>query len=176
MDKPDNSRIKCAGINFGAPGDRTAENATLWLDHPSVGGRSPDINLQTVPEKPQWFRKHSSLISNGNLTWVEASGGKGISSITITLGNELPQNYKVALHFVEPDKNKAGQRIFDIALQGKTVLRNFDIVKEAGAPMVGIVKEFDNIKAADKLTINLTPSGNNNANETLICGIEITAE
>ena len=176
MDKPNDHPVERVGINFGAPGDRKADNGTLWLDYPSVGGRSPDITVQTVPEKPEWFCKHSSLISNGKIRWVEASGAKGISRITIALGNDQPKLYNVALHFVEPDENKPGQRLFDVALQGKPVLRNFDIVKEAGAPRIGVVKQFDNIKAADKLTINLTPAANNNANETVICGIEITAE
>ena len=35
--------VKQIGINFGAPGDRMADNNTLWLDYPSVGGNSPDI-------------------------------------------------------------------------------------------------------------------------------------
>jgi len=176
MDKPNDCPIKRVGINFGAPGDRKADNGTLWLDYPSVGGRSPDITVQIVPEKPEWFCKHSSLIKNGKIRWVEASGAKGISRITIALGNEQPKPYNVALHFVEPDENKPGQRLFDVALQGKTVLRNFDIVKEAGAPRIGVIKEFGNIKAADKLTINLTPGATNNAGETVICGIELTAE
>jgi len=176
MDKPNDSPVKRVGINFGAPGDRKADNGTLWLDYPSVGGRSPDIAITTVPEKPEWFCKHSSLIKNGSIKWVEASGAKGLSGITITLGNAQPKAYNVALHFVEPDDNKPGQRLFDVTLQGKVVLRNFDIVKEAGAPKIGVVKKFANIKAANELTINLMPAPTNNNSKTVICGIEITAE
>ena len=34
-------RVLRLGINFGAPGDRKADDGTLWLDFPSVGGPSP---------------------------------------------------------------------------------------------------------------------------------------
>ena len=30
--------IKRIGLNFGAVGDRKAENGTLWLEYPSIGG------------------------------------------------------------------------------------------------------------------------------------------
>ena len=38
-------RVRRLGINFGAPGDRKADDGTLWLDFPSVGGPSPDVPL-----------------------------------------------------------------------------------------------------------------------------------
>ncbi len=36
-------RVRRMGINLNAPGDRVAPDGTLWLDFPSVGGRSPDL-------------------------------------------------------------------------------------------------------------------------------------
>ena len=33
--------VRRVGINLGAPGDRKADDGTLWLEYPSVGGSSP---------------------------------------------------------------------------------------------------------------------------------------
>jgi len=64
--------------------------------------------------------------------------------------------------------------VFDIAIQGKTLLEDFDIVKEAGARNIGIVKEFAAVTVADVLSISLKPKAEDC--ETVICGIELTAE
>jgi len=89
------------GINFGAPGDRRAENGTLWLDYPSVGGLSFDIPVKTVPEQPKIFRYHSSRVIEGDLKWVSASGAKGLKSVTIALGNSQPRSYIVRVYYAE---------------------------------------------------------------------------
>jgi len=62
----------------------------------------------------------------------------------------------VRLHFAEMDAMEAGQRVFDVALQSKTVLRNFDVVKEAGGRNAALVKEFAGVKASDRILIELT--------------------
>lgn len=74
------------GINFGAPGDRLAENGTLWLDFPSVGGPSPDIPVSVEGHSKQLFRCHMShLKENGEDAprWVGASGIEGVTAVTI---------------------------------------------------------------------------------------------
>jgi len=178
--------IRRVGINFGAPGDRKAGNGTLWLDYPSRGGSSPAVSITTTPKKPKWFGRHSSRIHKGVLKWVEASGAKGITNITIKLTdsgrkdedepaeNAAEKRYTVRLHFAEPDGMNEGQRIFDIAIGGETLMEDFDIVKEAGGPNIGIVKEFSAVKATDTMSISLKPG--TEESETLICGIELHAE
>jgi len=80
----------------------------------------------------------------------------------------------VHLHFVEPEDKKPGQRRFDVALNGQTMLTDFDIVAEAGAPNIGIVKTFSGIRTSDFVTVSLTPA--DAESETILCGIEIVAE
>ena len=81
------------------------------------------------------------------------------------------------LHFAEPDKEcAAGDRVFDVALQGKTVLRDFDIVAEAGAPLRGVVKEFKGVMVSKELTVKLTPSESARVSAAVLCGVEIVAE
>ncbi len=185
--------IQQVGINFGAPGDRKAENGTLWLEYPSVGGRSPGIEVTLTPEELSWFRLHSLRLQYGNIKWVEASGVVGLRSICVAvsgLGDETPEEcettasdpepvdsnrtYTVHLHFMEPENKKPGQRRFHVALNGQTVLKEFDIVAEARSSRVGIVKTFHGIRASDSVTVSLTPADPNS--ETILCGVEILAE
>ncbi|MHC4737404.1 MAG: outer membrane protein assembly factor BamB family protein [Planctomycetota bacterium] len=173
---PNAAPVRRVGINFAAPGDRKADNGTLWLDYPSVGGESPDIPVKTIPQNPLLFRRHSSIIKGGELNWVTASGARAIRSITVTLGNQQQRPYTVRLYFVEPDPKTPGDRLFDVDLQGKTVCKALDIVKETVHPNIGLVKEFSKISAADSLSITLTPSDAAKTAETIICGIEIIAE
>lgn len=172
--------VQSLGINFGAPGDRKADNGTLWLEYPSVGGNSPRLDIKVTPEKPSWFRRHSLRLQGGDLPWVEASGARGLRSIRIGISGRSaqppsnPRHYTVCLHFMEPDDKKPGQRVFDVALGDQTVLKDFDIVAQAKSPNVGLVKKFSGIPASDSITIALTPTDPNT--ETVICGVEILAE
>jgi len=295
--------IRAVGINLGAPGDRRADNGTLWLEYPRVGGPSPEIpvninheellfsidpgyqtdlddesiseelrrefgnngislsqdaTVSTEKRDTEWLitkiinkktyiiRKeegrlniyhkdyerychHSSRIqraagagSEPVPAWVVASGIKGVSFVTITLagkpardnvqtdvqtkeeeqdegaserGSEeareqeslsrksdaldpmhQERSYTIRLYFSEPDDIKPGQRVFDIAIQRRQALRDFDIVKEAGGPNRPVVKEFSGILVEEDLTVALTPSDNATVNAPLICGIEVIAE
>lgn len=174
---PIKAPVQRVGINLGGPGDRRDEEGVLWLEYPSVGGPSPAVPIRTMPASPTWFRRHSSRIE-GPDNWVTASGARGLSALTLTLLPEgaAQRHYTVRLYFAEPDQLKSGQRIFDIALQGREVLPGFDIVREAGAPMRSVVKEFKGIKVTKDLTVTLTPAGTSEVGETVLCGIEVVAE
>ncbi len=176
--KSDDAPVRRVGINFGAPGDRRADDGTLWLDYPSVGGPSPDIPVLVIPEKVEWFRCHSSAVSGEGLNWVAASGGRGLrmAKITLAKGQSRPRPYTVRLHFAEIERVKPGRRVFNVAIQGSQVLKDFDIVREAGSAHVGIVKEFKGIRVVDDLELTLTPTASDQADEPIICGIDVSEE
>ena len=85
----DGEPVRRVGINFGAPGDRMADDGTLWLDWPSVGGPSPDLPIEVEPKKPETFRYHSALVQvapgSQGLAWVAASGVRNVRRVTVTL-------------------------------------------------------------------------------------------
>lgn len=191
--EPSNAPIQSVGINFGAPGDRRANDGTLWLEYPSVGGSSAELDIALVPEEPSWFRRHSSRLQGSDIPWVEASGVEGLRSVCVRVSGsqsesaeepegadldceqaDTERSYTVRLHFMEPEDKKLGERRFDVTLNEKTVLENFDIVAEAGSPNVGIVRTFQGILASDFVTISLTPTDANS--DTILCGVEIVAE
>jgi len=174
----DGEPIKRVGINFGAPGDRLAENGTLWLDYPGVGGDSPEIPVSIVPEKPEWYCFHSSRIKGSEFNWVAASGVMGLSSVRITLAKESvkPRPYIVRLYFTEPEDCRPGERVFDVIIQGKRILRNFDITKDAGEQNRLVMKEFRNIEIENDLVIEFNPDDKTNTDVPVISGIEILAQ
>ena len=78
------------------------------------------------------------------------------SVIDAPSGAPKERTFTVRLHFAETGAVEAGQRLFDVALQGKTALRDFDITKEAGGRNVALVKSFAGIKASGQVLIELT--------------------
>lgn len=82
--------INRIGINFGAPGDRQSKNGTMWLDYPSVGGRSPLIDIKVTGDGLDYFRQHASTIHSSKLPWVHASGARNVQTITIRPEAEGP--------------------------------------------------------------------------------------
>ena len=165
--------IRRVGINFGAPGDRVSETGTLWLDYPNVGGSSPAVKVKVSP-KPRYYKLHSAFLHKGKLNWVASSAVEGAKSIRITLSQakkKTKAKYTVRLVFAEPNSG-SGNRIFDVAIQGKTVLEKFEIAQAAGKLKKTTIKEFQGITAEGEIIIDLkSVSG-----QTLLSGVEILQE
>jgi len=166
--------IRRVGINLGAPGNRKADDGTLWLEYPTAGGPSPRVPVSITPANLDWFRRHESQVGGQGHPWVVSSGARGLRSVTVTMSpDKKERNCTVRLTFVEPDKLTPGQRLFDVGLQGRTLLHNFDIVKEAGGSWRGLVKEFKGVKVGKELTVTLTGTGEH---PPVLCGIEVIEE
>ena len=192
------SRIRRLGLNFAAPGDRVSDTGTLWLDCPDVGGPSTPVAVALEPAKAgtrlNWlssrgwrrgmeraqvfagkkFHHHTTVMKGGPLKWVAGSGLIGVKSIKVTLVPAAAKKdraaYTVNLYFAEPDAAaKAGDRVFAVSLQGKAVLADFDVVKEARGTRRTVIKRFEDIRAGDTLDVAFTPA----KGEPLICGLEI---
>ncbi len=170
-----NGPIRRVGINLGAPGDRRAEDGTLWLEHPATPGVSPPVAVATVPEQPEWFRRHSSRVE-GRLNWVGASGAVGLRSISVTLDKEgaAERPFTVRLCFAEPEAVRAGTRIFSVAIQGRTVLNRLDVAREAGGPLRTLIREFKGIPAGKDIEITLTPE--TPGSKPILSGVQIVQE
>ena len=64
--------------------------------------------------------------------------------------------YNVTLKFAEIFYTNPGERIFNVAINGTTVLPNFDIVAQAGGGMKALDKTFPATAVAGKITIQFT--------------------
>ncbi len=77
--------------------------------------------------------------------------------------------YHIRLHFVESQYAAAGRRLFDVAMEGRTLISNFDIYKAAGGRHKAVRKAFSNVLVRGGLQIQLRSS----AQQALVCGIEV---
>jgi hypothetical protein len=153
-------KIQRIGINLGAPGDRKTRDGTLWLDFPSVGGPSPEIDFVTEPAKPEYFYQHSLWMKKGTgWPWVAASGAKGLRSAKLSgLKNG---RYTVKLVFSSPDRAK---HRFDVTVQDRS------LTKLQPQTMTASTETVQDIEVTNgTLNLKLTPQ----EGETLLSGIEV---
>ncbi len=130
------------GLNFGAPGRRVADDGQIW--HNASGA----------------LRRHPSAVSdeNGGIAWVAASAREADDRERIQVEHVVPGEYRVRLHFAELVKGvEPGQRVFDVRIDGETVLEDFDIVAETGGPFRVTVQEFT-VSTDGEITVELRKS------------------
>lgn len=158
-------KIQRIGINLGAPGDRKTRDGTLWLDFPSVGGPSPEIDFVTEPAKPEYFYQHSLWMKKGSgWPWVAASGARGLRSAQLSgLQNG---RYTVKLVFASPDD---ARHVFDVALQGQKTIKGLTLDRA----LTAVTRTTPSVEVSDgNLTVTLTP----HEGDTLLCGLELIRE
>ncbi|MCI0360564.1 MAG: malectin, partial [Planctomycetaceae bacterium] len=146
--------------------------------YPSVGGASPTVYVRTQPSEPEWFRRHSSQVSGQGLSWVAASGAKGLTSLSIKLADktDAPRKYTVRLHFMEPDDVQPGERVFSVKVQGQPAVSALDVVREAGGRNRSLVKEIAGVEVSDWLEIELAADAQAKVPASVLSGVEIVAE
>ena len=189
MGAPDIDAVTRLGLNFGAPGDRQSDEGTLWLDCPDVGGPSPIVSVDIEPKKHglyrtwqgNWrrglrkgmifgggkFHHHTTMVAGEPLRWVTGSGIIGVTGMKIA--KIQPGEYTVRMYFAEPTPNTTpGDRVFTVTLQGVKVLSDFDVSREAGAPLKGIIKEFKGVKVTGAMALTFAAG----KGKAMISGLE----
>ena len=127
-----------------------------------------------------WRRNsETESVAGTKSPWVFTSCARGLKHCVLPLlgKNDKPAKYTVRLYFAELENKKAGERIFDIKLQGETVLDGFDVWKEGGASHKAVVREFREVQVDNNLEIELVPKDKNPSliNEApILCGVEVT--
>ena len=172
--------VQSVGINFGAPGDRVARDGVMWIEYPTTGGRSPDFEIAVEPKDVRYFRRHESTARAAPLPWVASSAADGLRRFRIRLvppvdGQEKPKPklYSVRVHFAVSGELQAGESRSRIELQGRTVLDDFDVARDAKGGFV--VREFSGVSVSGVLDLAIVPA-NERSSVPLICGIEIKVE
>ncbi|MEE8576516.1 MAG: malectin domain-containing carbohydrate-binding protein, partial [candidate division Zixibacteria bacterium] len=184
----DNTPVQRLAVNLGAPGDRRDADGQLWLGYPRPGlpgdraamGFSLKVAVEFLKGGGYIHRNsESEPVAGTENPWVFTSCGRGLKRCVLPLldKDEKGAEYTVRLYFAELENKKADERIFDIKLQGKTVLGGFDIVKEGGASHKAIVREFRDIQVKDNLEIELVPREREDLSMSrapILCGVEVT--
>lgn len=96
----------------------------------------------------------------------------GGDTFTYNIPNlESGHRYTVRLHFADDISNGTGQRMFNVSINGSSVLTNFDVFAAAGKQFYkAVVKDFPATPDGGTITIKFTPGRAGNA---LVNGIEI---
>ena len=179
--------VKHLAVNFGAPGDRRDSGGALWLAYPRPyhGRLVVDLKLDVTAKPPggtTYVRTDANFveIAATDDPWLHATALAGCARLTIPLSDKAGDQaaYTVRLYFSAPEGDRPGRRVFDVALQGKTVLANFDIAKRAGGTKRELIREFKGVRAGRALTLELTAKADEvtAATRPLLSGVEIVRE
>ena len=156
-------------VNFGAPGDMKDDEGTLWFGYPrprTSYGVKFNLNEEIMEGMGYFSQDFRGMSAEGSdRPWLFASGCLGLLRCEVPLINTMwednPGVYTVRLGFMAPPGDRVGERVFDVKLQGKVVMRNFDILKVARRPNRAVIRDFDGISVQDKLTIEFVPKALN---------------
>ncbi len=171
------------GFNFGAPGDRRAEEGALWKATPNrvdqFFGAKPLAEMEPDDAHP-YYHHVSRIAEAAPLGWVAASGIEGARVVRVPLaGLDLQRPFALRLVFAEPEQARPGERVFSVAVDGKLLLRDLDIAREAGGAWRVLTKEFSGLEHSGRkasgravLEITLSPS----RGRTLLGGVEIVQD
>ena len=110
------------------------------------------------------------FLNIGNVPIMIWASALGLSSYTFPLlGKEdQPARYTVRLHFADLNESAAvGTRVFDVKLQGETVIKDLDVAREAGGAKQALVRVVENVQVTDNLLLELVPRANNPKTEQL---------
>jgi hypothetical protein len=114
------------------------------------------------------------VLATGTSWEWHGTGGNGPAieqSAFGTWSGFAPGPIAVELHFAEVHHDTPNSRVFDLALNGTTVLENFDIFQESGGKSVPLVKTFQ-INAPDgDVTLSIPKVEKDNAQ---VAGLKIT--
>ncbi|MBC6608743.1 hypothetical protein H8B13_18085, partial [Hymenobacter sp. BT188] len=84
------------------------------------------------------------------------------------------QQYRVVLHFAELYFTSAGQRLFDVSLEGTKVLDNYDIFQKTGGKFTAISESFTLTAADGTLNLSFSALGSDGGKDNpQVCAIEV---
>jgi hypothetical protein len=91
---------------------------------------------------------------------------------TYTLPYEYSGGNNVNLYFAETTFTRAGQRTFDVIINGSTVLRAFDVFAAAGGAYKAVARSFYIPRSSgDQIVIQFTSNGG--AGTPTVCGMDL---
>ncbi|MCD6288663.1 MAG: PQQ-binding-like beta-propeller repeat protein, partial [Candidatus Hydrogenedentes bacterium] len=177
-------------INLGAPADmKDDDTGMLWFGYPNPRtvyfknhypgyGVKFDLHEQLAPNATFFCRDFKDVqIPGTDKPWLFTSGCEGLLQCRIPVrapsDQSAPDRYTVRLGFMAPQSDRAGQRVFDVKVQGSVRLNNFDITQEADGPAIAIVREINHVKADDTIEIDMVPESQA---KPVVNFIEIIAE
>jgi beta-galactosidase len=155
-------------INAGGPAESNSSGGDNGFvadeDYGTAGTTYSVTNPITIP---------ANLVPIAAPTAVYQSARQGAVTYTIP-GLTAGTNYTVRLHFAELYFPAAGDREFDVAINGTSVLTNFDIYGTAGAQYTAVIKQYvATANSSGDIVITFT---NGALDQPMINGIEVLGD
>ncbi len=147
---------------------------TIKIDSGSTTAVSPFVADEYYSAFNDATTTHANTINTSNVTnpapaAVYQTGRDGVFSYTIP-GFVAGSSQLIRLHFCETYWTAAGQRVFNVSINGTQVLTNFDIFAAAGGQNIANIQQFtENSNSSGQYVIQFTSVVNN----SLINGVEI---
>ena len=124
------------------------------------------------PESLYQHNTQTTPIRGSKLPWVFTSGLTGPMRLQVDVSRMAPGTvFTVRFYFAELEAVEIGQRVFDVAIGKTTVLKSFDVLRQAGERNKAVVREFTAVAESGKLLLELLPD----KGEPIIAGIEVIA-
>jgi len=170
--------IRQLGVNFGAPGDRMADDGTLWLDYPSRGGPSPEVPIRIEGEGVSYFCHHSSEVEGSELNWVLSSGVKDAQRVVISLADKpsTARAYEVTLLFSDCDGPGRPAGRLDVFIQGEKLVDGLALECADGRKVATAAKRIENVMADREIEVVLAAADSHSKTNTALCGVQIVAQ
>jgi len=158
---PEVVRIKAGDISGYVARNHERYGSDMYF----VGGEGKGVDLPDTPAE-----KHAEVAADDPRLYDSYREGEFSYRVPVPEGSVPGQpvpspamrgrarRYRVIVRFTEPTATTAGERVFDIAVNGKTVLHNFDIYAAAGGKLKGIERSFDATAKDGFLVITFRPS------------------
>jgi beta-galactosidase len=161
------------------PADVVSINAGGPAESNSSGGDNPFVADEDYGTAGTTYSVTNTITIPANLVPIAApaavyqSARQGAVTYTIP-GLTAGTNYTVRLHFAELYFPAAGDREFDVAINGTSVLTNFDIYANAGAQYTAVIKQYvATANSSGDIVISFT---NGALDQPMINGIEILGD
>ena len=158
------SGTSVVSINAGGPAESNSgggDNSFVADEDYSTGGTTYAVtNTITIP----------ASVTNAAPAAVYQSARQGTVTYTIP-GLTTGASYTVRLHFAELYFSAAGDRVFNVAINGTAVLTNFDIYATAKANFTAVVEQFAaTANSGGDIVISFT---NGTTDQPMINGVEV---
>ena len=142
---PTPSTCSTIRVETGNTSSYTDSSGQVWsADTGATGGSTVD--------------RGNIAIANTNDPRIYQTEHYGMSGYHFNVAN---CTYTVSLHFAETFFTSSGQRVFNVAIGGATVLSNFDVFVAAGGANKALVKTFTTTVSNGGLDIGFTAVTNN---------------
>jgi outer membrane protein assembly factor BamB len=152
--------VKEVAVNLGAPGFRTDSMGQLWIPYAGQNNVAGAFGkwipkYRHVPAMFSYLRSETDRITGTNRPWIFSSAYHDEKELKFEMLETGSDSYTVKLHFIELDKLRIGERVFNVFLQGKLVLNRFDVIAESGGMRRTLTKTFHGVDIERSIRIRL---------------------